>query len=87
MAKHLKTTFSNSRVILDGNDYDGCTFTNCDLVYTGKRLPNFKDCVFNSPRFGFEDAAGDTMIFLQTLYRSGAAAFVEAILEGVRSGN
>src|SRR5215216_2834445 len=33
MALHEGEAFTNERVVLDGNDYRNCTFTNCEIVF------------------------------------------------------
>src|SRR3954464_2218185 len=58
MSRHVDEHFKDTTIRLDGNTYDGCTFTNCTLIYAGTT----DDTTVISPRFehckwGFEGPA------------------------------
>ena len=64
-----RSTFENDTVELDGNAYDHCDFKHCILVYRGGSPPRFAQCSFLQYSFQFEDAAGNTLSFMASLYR------------------
>jgi hypothetical protein len=71
MAEFKGKTFENENVILDGNEYVGCTFSNCELVYGASgdvRIVKSKtlDC-----HWTFIGAAAKTMRFLGGMYQLG----------------
>jgi hypothetical protein len=76
--------FSDEAVHLDGKEFIGCKFQNCELLYAGG-LPFILD---NSPAEGchiaFVGAALNTMNTLSTLYAHGLHDFVEQMFERVR---
>lgn len=71
------STFENDIVELDWNTYDHCDFWHCVLVYRGGTPPRFAQCTFLQCSFRFEDAAGNTLSFLTSLYHGGFKADVE----------
>ena len=71
------STFENDIVELDWNTYDHCDFRHCVLVYRGGPPPRFAQCTFLQCSFRFEDAAGNMLSFLTSLYHGGFKADVE----------
>ena len=71
------STFAHAIVALDGNDYDHCDFRHCILVYRGGTPPRFAHCSFLQSPFRFEDAAGNTLSFMASLYHGGFKTYVE----------
>lgn len=77
----VQERFEGETVELDGGEFVGCTFEECELVYRGGELPRrveentFRDC-----RWRFEDAAGRTVRFMSALYR-GLGGHGEKIVE------
>ena len=71
------STFAHAIVALDGNDYDHCNFEHCILVYRGGIPPRFAHCSFLQSPFRFEDAAGNTLSFMASLYHGGFKTYVE----------
>ena len=71
------SSYENDIVELDGNEYDHCDFQHCILVYRGGTPPRFAHCSFLQSPFRFEDAAGNTLSFLASLYHGGFKTDVE----------
>ncbi len=64
--KHEDRTFTDI-VELDGEDFSGCTFDNCLLIYRGGAPPAINGCSFNSFTFEFRDHAANTVAFLRAM--------------------
>ncbi len=69
MASFTKSTYTDSDVEVDGNEYHGCTFNNTVLVFKGVAPPSFLGCTFNNHTWRFEDAALLTLHLTVLLYR------------------
>jgi hypothetical protein len=67
MVQYQGATFTNETVVLDGNDYRNCTFTNCELVFRGTASVSLNGVTANC-RWTFEGAAGLTVKFMTALY-------------------
>ena len=76
--------FREERVELDGNSYDRCTFTKCDLVFSGKSLPNLTNNAIAECRWKFEGSAEITIQFMRSLYHGVAAELIEATFRQIR---
>lgn len=77
------TQFTRTRVELDNQSYEDCTFTECMIVYAAKgpvtlTNPNFVNC-----RFVVEGNAADTLTFLAAMYRL-APTLIEQTFENIR---
>jgi len=82
--KHENDSFIGSQVNLDGNEYQGCVFRNCTLVYSGGKPPSFINCSFDGIRLNFVGSAGDTLGFLAALYKGGLEFEVESTFDAIR---
>lgn len=60
--------FQETREILDGNDYENCTFRDCKLVFNGGPIPTIVGCEFFESGFEFGDAAGRTVNLMHAIY-------------------
>ena len=67
MTDYTNRTFQGGRVALDGNNFKGCTFANCELVYSGGIPPALSGCHFTNFNMRFEGAAGNTVGFLKAM--------------------
>lgn len=74
----------NSEVELDGNHYIRCTFRNAKLVFRGKALPTFDNCLFDNIKFALRDGADQTAAFLFTINHLGFGEGVQNLIKGVR---
>ena len=77
MHQHVRNSFTNVAVELDGNDFTDCTFQGCTLIYRGGRGPNMNGCDLRDSKFKFEGAAGNTVAFLKAMSKSGLRAVVK----------
>jgi hypothetical protein len=61
-------TFFSERVVIDGNEYHGCTFSRCQLVYRGEETFVLVDCLIQNPQWVVEGPAAHTLKFLTMAY-------------------
>jgi hypothetical protein len=76
--------FTDQALELDGNEFIGCTFVRCQLIYAGGPLPRFDSCSFDASPFNFHKGAGNALHFLRDLYHAGLSQNVEALFEHIR---
>jgi hypothetical protein len=67
MADFKKQDLTGQAVILDGNNYDECNFTDAKMIYKGGDLPICGAATTKAPRSKMDGAAGRTPNFLQQL--------------------
>ena len=87
MARHQGATFTNQTVVLDGNDYLNCTFTNCELVFRATGTVSLTGVTANNCRWTFEGAAGLTVKFMTALYQGGFSEMIDLTFENIRRGS
>jgi hypothetical protein len=63
---HVHKNFTG-RVVLDGDDFLGCQFTDVTFVYRGGPPPMMSRCVFDGVSMAFDGAAANTAAFLKLL--------------------
>jgi hypothetical protein len=82
-------TFDNERIDLQGKSFHGCTFNNCQLVYSGDRSPTFKDNEFVDTVFVFTGPAVRTLYLLGNIYHAGEGGqeVIESTFKGIRDGS
>jgi len=61
-------SFFGERIIIDGNEYRGCTFSRCELVFRGEQPLIIVECLFHNPRWIAEGPAANTLKFLAEAY-------------------
>lgn len=83
MAKFEDSTFEDSPVSVDGNEYDRCTFRRCTLVYAGLGPVSMTNSKFDSCQWRFDGAAGRTIGVLRNLHAGGWKEMVENIAEEI----
>lgn len=86
MARYEKQSFTNQEVILDGNQYIGCVFNRCVLVFSGGGLPTLERCTFNSTRIQLDGAAQETLSYLGILSKAGLYANVGGVVTNIKKG-
>ena len=59
--RHNEETIRDTRVALDGNEYCGCKFVRCTMVYAGGTPPTMVDCLFTQSSWEFDGAAARTI--------------------------
>lgn len=87
--RYEKETFSSSIVELDDNEFVGCHFQDCELVYSGFRPPLLYGCSFVRVSITFAGAAENTLRFMADLFGSAGAEgreIVEDTFETIRRG-
>jgi len=77
-------TYKNDKMAIDNNSYDNCTFVECELVYSGGKLPSITNCRFDRHRLTFSDQAKNTLQFLKHLYHGGFTEDIEKIFDNIR---
>lgn len=87
MAMFENETFTGQSIVVDGNRYEACTFTNCTLIYQGGERPVFARCAFPGSNIQLEGAASSTVRYLRTLSQAGLSVKVQDVLGSVRGGS
>ena len=87
MALHEGATFANETVVLDGNDYRDCTFTNCELIFHGSAGVSLHGITLNDCRWTFDGPAGLTINFMTALYQAGVTDLIDQTFENIRRGS
>jgi hypothetical protein len=87
MALHEGEAFTNERVVLDGNDYRNCTFTDCQMVFNGTAPVSLHGINFISCQWTFDGPAGLTINFMTALYQAGLKDMINQTLENIRTGS
>lgn len=74
-------TYDGVHVQIDAARFQGCTFNNCVMVYSGG-APHLEQCVINDCQFSFTGPAANTISFMQSLGRIAETA--ELVREMIR---
>lgn len=77
------TVFNHETVALDGEQFSGCEFRGCRLVFRGGEPPRFDACTFDACDWRFEDAAANTLAHLQEVWAAGGKAQVQALIKTI----
>ena len=86
MALHEGAAFSNETVVLDGNEYRNCTFTDCEIVFNATAPVSLHGINFISCQWTFDGPAGLTIDFMTSLYQAGMTQLIDGTCENIRSG-
>ncbi len=84
MATYEKTPFIDRSIVIDGNEYLGCEFERCEIIFTGASLPKLVGNKFNNCRYTFDGPASRTIQFMSALYSGGAQPLIEGTFEVIR---
>lgn len=84
MAKYEKKPFRDQSIVLDGNEYIGCRFERCEIIFTGGSLPKLIGNHFDDCRYTFDGPAARTVQLMAALYSGGAQQLIEATFETIR---
>ena len=87
MAQYQGATFTNETVVLDGNDYRNCTFTDCVIVFRGTAAVSMNGVTTNNCRWTFEGPASLTIEFMTALYQAGVTDMLDQTFENIRRGS
>ena len=77
-------TFENLTIQLDGSTFTNCTFRACKLIYNGLFAVTLDRCKFDNVKWRFAGPAGDTVLFMQLLYKAGAVELIENTFRNIR---
>lgn len=86
MAVFERERFADQEIVVDGNQYEACTFTNCVLVFEGGEPPLFERCTFRTIKIELRGAAARTTNYLNALFTSGMPDEVESVLVDIKTG-
>lgn len=87
--RHDNKSFFNETVLLDDNEFHGCTFTNCEMVYRAEKPMVMNECFFKSPSWRLDGPAATTLKFMMALYQHAGPEgkqLIEATFENIRRG-
>ena len=85
--RYENTKFVDETLVLDGNQYIGCTLERCSLIYRGTGVTEIGNCSFIDSRFTMDGAAANTLNFLSAIYHGGFQSIVEQTFNNIRSNN
>lgn len=74
MARYNKTAFRGRAMVIDGNEYLGCKFENCTIVFCGAAPVVLDACTFEGCQWTFDGPAARTAQFMAALYQMGGSA-------------
>jgi len=77
------TIFNHETVVLDGESFADCEFRACRMVYSGGKLPDFRDCRFDDCDWKFDDAAARTLGHLKLIWAAGGKAQVQGLIKEI----
>ena len=81
--------FVNQEILIDGEEFYGCQFTRCRIVFRATGPVHFDKCVFTECEWVFDGPAENTLFFLAALATSlgdEARAMVVNMLDGIATG-
>lgn len=81
--KHTGNHINGQRVDADGNEYEQCTFTDCQIIYSGGEIAKFTGCSFDGCRFALDGAAARTIAYVQGWSRAGNTHFVSEVVKAI----
>ncbi len=82
--KYSNQPFTNEPINLDDNTYIGCTFSHCEIIYSGGAIPTLTNNSFSDCSWTFDGAAARTLAFMAALYTGGGKAVIEHTLDNIR---
>jgi len=87
--RYVGETFENATINLDGNQFEGCTFVKCRIIYTAADTFSIDGCTFVTCDWLFDGAAERTLYYLSALYRGlgpPAQELVDVIFQQIKEG-
>ena len=81
------TVFTRQTIVLDFNDFQGCTFRECELVVHALGPIGLSSCAFEGSQFVFAGPAATTVRFMAGLYHGGGEGgrdLVERTFDAIR---
>ena len=86
MTTNISNRYDGGKVVLDNNSFTNCSFSNCELEFSGKGPVGMTGCEFNNVRWVFSGPAENTLNFLSAMYNGmgeGGKQVVEATFADV----
>ena len=77
-------TFKGNAITLDGNEYFGCKFDGCQLIFCGTQGVTLENCNFGTNAWVFDGPAARTLAFMTAMHSGGAQSLIEATFENIR---
>ena len=84
MARHVKQSFIDRSLVVDGNEYIECSFLRCELIFAGGTIPTLDGNDFDSCLWKFDGPAARAVLFMGALYSGGWQALIDATFDGIR---
>ena len=75
--------YNHETVPLDGEEFSGCEFRGCRMVYRGGEPPRFDDCSFADCDWRFDDAAARTLTHMKVVWAAGGKAPIQAMIKTI----
>jgi hypothetical protein len=85
MIQNKNSYFSRTRVNIDNQRFEDCTFDNCAIVFSAMGPYQLSVCTFDECSFAFDGPAATTVQFMTALYRI-APQMIEATFDKIRLG-
>jgi hypothetical protein len=88
VAHYKAESFESRSIVLDGDEYEDCTFRNCTLIYRGGDLPKLLNNSLENCSWQFQDAAERSVSFLKGLYHGlgpEGRDLIEATFRNIRT--
>jgi hypothetical protein len=85
MVQHNGNRFTNSRVPIDNQRFENCTFDKCTLIYSASGPVQFVGCTFSDSPISFDGAAAATLKFMTELYKVTPLT-IEGTFDKIRLG-
>jgi hypothetical protein len=79
------TTYTRTRLVVDNQRFENCTFNECVLEFDALGPCQFVGCDFNDSPFTLGGAAAQTLKFISEVYKV-SPQIVEATFDRVRIG-
>ena len=68
MAEYINQRLRGT-ILLDGNTFRGCDFSDCEVIYSGGQPPVMTQNQFQNAKFSFQGPAANTVRFLMAMAR------------------
>jgi hypothetical protein len=78
-------TFTNTRIELDNQTFEDCSFNGCTVTFSGKGPYKLSGCTFNNCQFALDGSAALTVKYLTDMHRMNAP-FVLDVIKKIRTG-
>lgn len=90
MNKNINNHYRNEKVLLDNNEFNGCSFTECNLEFSGAGPVTLINCTFDGVNWSFSGPAKNTLSFMKAMYHGmgeGGRQVIEKTFQEIRTNN